>query len=42
MLNSSQPGSNMSAFDYTTRHGAKHALYDNKAEYVVVMFQPKL
>lgn len=41
MLNSSQPGSNIAAFDYTTRHGAKHSLYDNKAEYVVVMFQPE-
>lgn len=41
MLNSSQLGSNIAAFDYTTRHGAKHSLYDNKAEYVVVMFQPE-
>lgn len=41
MLNSSQPGANIAAFEYTTRHGAKHMLYDNKAEYVIVMFQPE-
>lgn len=41
MLNSSLVGANISAFDYTTRHGAKHSLYDNKAEYFVVMFQPE-
>ncbi len=41
MLNSSQPGANIAAFEYTTRHGAKHMLYDNKAEYVILMFQPE-
>ena len=41
MLNSSIPGSNISNFEYTTRHGAKHSLYDNKAEYVILLFQPE-
>lgn len=41
MLNASQPGANMISFDYTTRHGATHSLYDNKAEYIVVLFQPE-
>ena len=31
----------MISFDYTTRHGATHSLYDNKAEYIVVLFQPE-
>ncbi|WP_295728319.1 DUF5106 domain-containing protein [uncultured Muribaculum sp.] len=41
MLNSSIPGSNISNFDYTTRHGARHSLYDNKAEYTILLFQPE-
>lgn len=39
MLNASQIGSNMAPISYTTRHGAKHQLYDQKGEYVLVLFQ---
>lgn len=41
MLNSSQKGASIAIFDYTTRYGARHSLYDNKADYVILLFQPE-
>ncbi|MCM1504149.1 MAG: DUF5106 domain-containing protein [Muribaculum sp.] len=39
MLNASQIGSNIAPFSYITRHGAEHSLYDQKGDYILVLFQ---
>lgn len=39
MLNSSQVGSNIAPLSYTTRHGAVHNLYDQKGDFILLLFQ---
>lgn len=39
MLNASQIGSNIAPLKYVTRHGAEHNLYDQKGDYILLIFQ---
>lgn len=40
MLNSSQMGSTIAPFTYTTRHDATHSIFDDAAQYKIVLFIP--
>lgn len=39
MLNASQTGANIAPFSYVTRHGAEHNLYDQKGDFILLLFQ---
>ncbi len=39
MLNASQIGSNIAPFSYTTRHGAEHNIYDQKGDFILILFK---